>query len=320
MSRIPPDVLVIGAGVIGLTTGITLAEAGHPVTVIGRERPADTTSAVAGALWGPWLVQPRNRVLSWAAHTLTVLRRLAADPAVTGVRMAQGRDVTIQDYPPPDWAHLLPDRRPCRPDELPDGYTHGTHYTAPLADMPRYLAYLTRRLHDAGGVLQAGTITSLDTAATCAPIVVNCTGLGARELAHDNTIYPIRGQHLTVTNPGLTDFLEADTADSPNLIAIYPHEHHVILGGTAQPHHFDAQPDPATARSILDRATRIEPRLTHAQTIGHHVGHRPTRPTIRLETETHHHTQIIHNYGHGGAGHTLAWGCAQHTTRLATHT
>ena len=76
------EVVVIGAGVIGLTSAVQLAEAGHRVSVVAAEPPRATTSAVAGALWGPWLVEPRERVLPWAAHTLTVLRELAGQPPV----------------------------------------------------------------------------------------------------------------------------------------------------------------------------------------------------------------------------------------------
>lgn len=313
----PRPALVIGAGIIGLTTAITLAERGHPVTVVTRDDPGTTTSASAGALWGPWLVQPRNRVLAWAAHTLTVLRRLAADPDVTGVRMAAGRDITREDYPPPDWAHLLNDRRPCTPDELPPGYRHGTHYTAPLADMPRHLTYLTNRLTAADGTIENTTITSLDQAAAHSPIVINSAGLGAGELARDPTIYPIRGHHVITDNPGLNEWTEADTGDSPDLIAIYPHGDHVILGGTAQARRYDPHPDEPTAHDILQRCTTIEPRLSDARILGHRIGHRPTRPTIRLETEQLGTSRIIHSYGHGGAGYTVSWGCAQSVAEAA---
>ncbi|MGH3872818.1 MAG: FAD-dependent oxidoreductase [Pseudonocardiaceae bacterium] len=130
-------VLVIGAGVIGLSTAVALAEAGYPVVVRTAEPPEATTSAVAGALWGPWLVQPRNRVLRWAEHTLTTLRNFAAHPN-TGVRLASGIDVSAVRHDPPDWACLLPDRRPCTPEELPAGYAYGTRCTLPLVDMPTY--------------------------------------------------------------------------------------------------------------------------------------------------------------------------------------
>ncbi|MGQ0773075.1 MAG: FAD-dependent oxidoreductase [Pseudonocardiales bacterium] len=310
MTALPP-VLVIGAGVIGLTTAVTLAETGHPVLVRTAEPPEATTSAVAGALWGPWLVEPRSRVLRWAEHTLTALRDLAAHPG-TGVRLASGIEVSDLRHDPPDWAHLLPDRRPCTPDELPAGYPHGTYGTLPLIDMLTYLTYLTGRLIATGGTIQIQPVTSLDDVARHSPLIVNCTGLGARTLVPDNQVHPIRGHHVIVTNPGLTDFIEADTGDSPDLIAIYPHPGHVVLSGTAEPGRWDRDPDPATGRAIFERCTHLEPRLADTQVIDHLVGLRPSRPHVRVDLQHHPSgARIVHNYGHGGAGVSLSWGCAK---------
>jgi len=309
-------VLVIGAGVTGLTTAVTLAEAGHPVQVRTAEPPEITTSAVAGALWGPWLVEPRQRVLRWAEHTLIALRDLAADPG-TGVRLASGIDVSNVRHDPPDWAHFLPGRRPCTDDELPPGYRYGIHYTAPLVDMPRYLAYLQRRLRNAGGTVELQHVHSIDDVAPDWPIVVNCAGLGARTLVPDPELHPIRGQHVIVTNPGMTEFLEADTGDSPDLIAIYPHTDHVVLGGTAEPGQWNREPDPDTAQTILARCIAVEPRLADARPIDHRVGIRPTRPEIRVSVaQRPDGTVIAHNYGHGGAGVSVSWGCATEITEL----
>jgi D-amino-acid oxidase len=311
-----PPVLVIGAGVIGLSTAVTLAETGYPVVVRTAEPPEVTTSAVAGALWGPWLVQPRHRVLRWAARTLITLRHLAAHPG-TGVRLAAGIDVSDVPHDPPDWAHLLPDRRPCTPDELPAGYAFGTRYTVPLVDMPTYLTYLTQRLTAAGGTIQITTVASLDDLAHSSPLIVNCAGLGARTLVPDHHLHPVRGHHVIVTNPGLTDFIEADTGGSPDLIAIYPHPGHMILGGTAEPGKWDRDPDPAIGHAILERCTRLESRLADAQILDHLVGLRPTRPQVRVDLEHHPSGAIIaHNYGHGGAGVSLSWGCATEITDL----
>ena len=86
----------------------------------------------------------------------------------------------------------------------------------------------------------------------------------------------------------------------------------MILGGTATAGDDNIDPDPAVAAAIVERCARIEPRLLSARVIGHRVGLRPARPTVRLEREG----RIVHNYGHGGAGVTLSWGCARYVTTL----
>jgi D-amino-acid oxidase len=310
------DVVVLGAGVIGLTTAVTLAERGHRVLVRTAEPPGATTSAAAGALWGPWLAEPRDRVLAWAGHTLDVLTRLATQQG-TGVRMTAGKDISASHHQPPSWFGLLPDVGPCALDELPAGYLHGVRYTAPLVDMPVHLSYLTRRLHAAGGSIEISPVATLQEAAALAPIVLNCAGMGARALASDDKLCPVRGQHLVTTNPGISQFTEVDTGDSPNLIAIYPHADHLVLGGTAEPGRWDREPSPQTAAAILTRCTGLEPRLRAAEIIEHRVGLRPTRNEVRLEERTSTgHVRLIHNYGHGGAGVSLAWGCANQVATL----
>ncbi|HEV7453231.1 MAG TPA: FAD-dependent oxidoreductase, partial [Pseudonocardiaceae bacterium] len=106
-----------------------------------------------------------------------------------------------------------------------------------------------------------------------------------------------------------------------DLIAIYPHSGHVILGGTAEPGKWDRDPDPATGQAILERCTRLEPRLTNTTVINHLVGLRPTRRCVRVDLQ--HHSSgatIAHNYGHGGAGVSLSWGCATEITNLISIT
>jgi D-amino-acid oxidase len=313
------DVLVLGAGVIGLTTAITLAEAGHTVRVQAAELPAATTSAAAGALWGPWLVEPHDRVLRWASSTLQVLTRLAGVPG-TGVRLVSGNDVSMVEHERPDWFSLLPDVRPCTVDELPPGYSHGIHYTAPLVDMPIYLGYLVERLWAVGVEIEVTAVESLEEISSVAPVVVNCTGLGARTLAGDDQLFPIRGQQLVVRNPGISEFLEVDTGESPDLIAIYPHGDHVVLGGTAEPGSWNREPDMTTAEAILARCAAVQPLLKDAAVLDHRVGLRPTRPDIRLDDEPNAAGRVIHNYGHGGAGVSLAWGCTAEVGTMVIRT
>src|ERR1035438_9245687 len=88
------DVVVIGAGVVGLTTAISLAEAGLSTRVLAAEPPARTTSVAAGAIWGPVLCGPDDRCYEWSRVGLSVLSALAQQPAgPAGVHQVSGREV-----------------------------------------------------------------------------------------------------------------------------------------------------------------------------------------------------------------------------------
>lgn len=100
-----PDVLVIGAGVTGLTTAICLAEAGAPVRLVAADPPRQTTSVAAGALWGPHLVGMDDRIGRWSEVTLDRLTGLASpagDAPAGVVHLADGVAATaIADDEPP---------------------------------------------------------------------------------------------------------------------------------------------------------------------------------------------------------------------------
>ncbi|MFV2022280.1 FAD-dependent oxidoreductase [Micromonospora sp. LOL_023] len=309
MARTDLDALVIGAGVSGLTTAICLAEAGLRVKIWAAEPPEQTTSYAAGAMWGPYLVEPVDRVRVWSAQTLEVLKQLATDPA-TGVRLVSGIEASRKPVEPPEWGNQLDGFRMCKPSELPDGFATGWRYTAPLVDMPVYLGYLRQRLEAAGGEIALRRIGSFDEAVQVAPLIVNCTGMGARDLVPDPELTSIRGQLVVVENPGITEFFSEDTALSPDLLHFYPQGETLILGGTAQPGDWSREPDPDIAAAIIARCADVEPRLRNAQVIEHRVGLRPTRAYVRVEEQQLNGSRVIHNYGHGGAGLTLSWGCA----------
>ncbi|MFE0219683.1 FAD-dependent oxidoreductase [Streptomyces albidoflavus] len=307
-------VVVVGAGVAGLTTAVFLAEAGASVHVIAEQVPG-VTSLAAGAMWGPYLVEPKDKVDQWGQRSLEIFRKLAEDPA-TGVRLTSGIEASRTAEAPPDWATALPGFLPCEPAELPAGFSAGYRFTVPLIDMSTYLAYLLRRLEAAGGTVERRRLASLADAGP-APVIVNCTGLGAQALVPDHGLRPIRGQHVVVTNPGLTEFFSEDTGLSPDLLCFYPHGDIVVLGGTAIDGEDSLAPDDKAAAGILARCAEIEPLLAAARVLEHRIGARPTRATVRVEAERQEDgTVVVHNYGHGGAGVTLSWGCAEEARKL----
>jgi D-amino-acid oxidase len=183
-----------------LTGAVALAEGDHRVRVLTAEPPEDTTSAAAGALWGLWGVAVDPTVLLWAAASLRALTDLAERPR-SGVRMASGRSLSAVDHPLPAWFDLLTDVRPCTDDELLSGHRRGMRYTAPMIDMPSHLPYLVRRLLAAGGEIQHRHVDSLGEVSSDADLVIDCAGVGARQLAADLELIPVRGQQLVGHQP-----------------------------------------------------------------------------------------------------------------------
>jgi len=310
------DAVVVGCGVIGLTAAITLREAGLEARIVTALLPEATTSSVAAAIWYPYKAYPEDRVLSWGGKAYEVFEELSTLPE-SGVLMREGVEIYRRRVPDPWWAEAVPHVRRCTEGELPPGYLDGHAFVAPIVEMPIYLSYLMNRFGASGGTVQRRTLSSLEEVAGEARVVVNCAGLGAHDLVGDASMQPIRGQIVRVRNPGLTRFI-LDEDNPAGVTYIVPRSHDCILGGTAEENEWDLKPDPQTATGILDRCSRLEPSLARAEILEHKVGLRPGRPAIRLEPEDGpNDTLLIHNYGHGGSGITLSWGCAEEVVELA---
>ncbi|HEX5849287.1 MAG TPA: FAD-dependent oxidoreductase [Rubrobacter sp.] len=311
------EAVVVGCGVIGLTAAITLREAGFEARIVTAELPPATTSSVAAAIWYPYKAYPEDRILSWGRKTFEVFAGLSRLPG-SGVLMREGVEIWDTKVPDPWWSEAVPRVRRCTEDELPPGYVDGHAFVAPIVEMPVYLSYLMNRFTAAGGKVRQRALSSLDEVAAEAGTIVNCVGLGARELVGDRSMKPIRGQIVRVSNPGLTRFT-LDEDNPEGITYIIPRSDDCILGGTADDDQWSLEPDPGTAAGILDRCIRLEPRLARAEILEHKVGLRPGRPAIRLEREDGPAgVPIIHNYGHGGSGITLSWGCAEEVLGLLT--
>lgn len=304
-------IVVVGAGVVGLTCAVRLLEAGHRVDVLARDLPRETTSAVAAALWYPYRALPQERVTAWAGTTFAELERLARLPS-TGVQMVPGTEVQRRSQGEPWWASAVPDleRGVAAGAVLPEGYAGAWSFTAPVVEMPVFLDWLVARVAELGGTLTRHNLGALPVARAGAgpDVVVDCAGLGSRHLAADPSVVPVRGQVLRLAQVGL-DRWWLD-ADGPTYVV--PRSRDVVVGGTDQEREWSRTPDPATAEEILARAVRLVPQLAGARVLGHRVGLRPVRPRVRLERVE----DVIHCYGHGGAGVTLGWGCAAEVAAL----
>ncbi|MFD8736271.1 FAD-dependent oxidoreductase [Streptomyces sp. NPDC059618] len=307
------DVIVVGAGVVGLTTALVLAEAGGRVRVWTREPSERTTSAVAGALWWPYRIAPVASAREWALDSLGVYEELAARPEDSGVRLVEGVMGETRLDELGSWAGRVPGLRAATAEECPGPALRAR---LPLIDMPVHLRHLRERLLRAGGTVEERTVTDL--AEPDAPVVVNCTGLGARELVPDPAVRPVRGQLVIVENPGISEWLVTKDAADGTTTYVFPQPDRVILGGTTDEDDWSRVPDPEVAARIVERCAALRPEVAGARVLGHRVGLRPVRETVRLEREVRPDGRVlVHNYGHGGAGVTVAWGCAREAARLA---
>ncbi|MGW2381958.1 FAD-dependent oxidoreductase [Streptomyces sp. NPDC001658] len=308
------EIVVVGGGVVGLTTALVLAERGRRVRVWSRDPVEGTTSAVAGALWWPYHIEPVALARTWALRSLDVYEELAARPEETGVRMVEG---VLGEADPDEADAWVTDRLPGLRATTAEEYAAGTGTWArlPLIDMPAHLPWLRDRFVAAGGTFEARAVADL--AEVDAPVVVNCTGLAARELVPDPSVRPVRGQLVVVENPGIRTFVVSTDADG-EMAYFFPQPGRLLLGGTAVEDDWSTEPDPAVAEAIVRRCAALRPEIAGARVLGHRVGLRPARDTVRLEREPLSGGRVlVHNYGHGGGGVTVAWGCAGVAAELA---
>ncbi|MGW4856601.1 FAD-dependent oxidoreductase [Streptomyces sp. NPDC004288] len=312
------DVIVVGGGVVGLATATALAERGLRVRIWSRDAVTGTTSAVAGALWWPYRIEPAAEVGAWALRTLRVYEEWAADPEVSGVRRVAGVHAgTVLDGLGP-WAKEVEGLRQLAPEEVPGPYGTGLAARLPLLDMPVHLAFLLGRFEALGGTFERRAVDGFEEAAALAPVVVDCTGIAARELVPDPGLLPVRGQLVLVENPGIEEWFTAADESAGATTYWFPHADRLVLGGTAEEGDGRLAPDPATAAAIVARCARVRPEIAGARVLGHRVGLRPARTGgVRIEAvELPGGGRLVHHYGHGGAGVTVAWGCAEAAAEL----
>jgi len=297
---------VIGAGVVGLTTARVLEEAGHRVRVIAAERPERTTSAAAGAVWYPFEVGPPEAVHRWARATRGWLLELSRTEPEAGVDLITVRECAA-DARRPWWADAV---EPVRLIEgpQPSGARLAWEFEAPRVEPSLHLPWLESRL---GRPIEIARVDRLEDVP--GDLVVNCTGIGARQLTGDTTLRALLGQTVLVA-PGEVDLgrMYGDERNLREMLYVIPRRTEVVIGGCALPFDGDVvpPPDPALRRAILERARAAG--FRHGRVLRDAVGLRPARPEVRVERVG----RVIHHYGHGGAGYTLARGSAQQVLDL----
>lgn len=315
-NRSNTPITILGCGASGLTTAISLLEAGYAVRILTRDMPAATVSAIAAAIWFPYEAEPREKVNRWSAESFEVFGQLASLPG-TGVSMV---DFLVLSRPGHDdsWKAFLPAGavREAQAAELPAGFELGYVARVPLIETPIYLPYLLERFQHQGGIVEVRDILEVESLLEQGGLLINCSGMGAQQLFGDDSLYPIRGQVLRVAKNSPVRSMVHSLVKG-RLAYIIERSGDIVLGGTDYEHDYHTMPSAEDSHAILERCQALEPHLGQPLVLDTLVGLRPKRPLIRCELEPG--RPIIHNYGHGGAGFTVSWGCAAEVQRLVRH-
>lgn len=306
-------VAIVGAGVSGLTCAVLFAESGFETSILAEHLGDETNSAAAAAIWYPYDVGAGTELMPWAlisyGRFLELARSLDSGVSLIELRLFS----RLGPLSPPDWTRPFATRQ-LAAGEIPPVFRSGFSIHVPLIEPPKYLGYLQSRLTSAGGTITGAThVNELEEVDRHSDLVVNCAGIGARELVPDREMEPHRGQVVIV---GKLDLPYAVVCDDPLLYAI-PRSGDCVFGGTNDVSD-DRSIDPLTTARIVAECERalgiVAPTLVRER-----VGLRPGRRTgVRVAVERLRDGRtVIHDYGHGGAGFTLSWGCAQTVLELA---
>ncbi|MFT4152435.1 FAD-dependent oxidoreductase [Parafilimonas sp.] len=306
-------IAIIGAGISGLSTAYILSEKEqYDITILAKEFSPNITSNRAAAFWYPYQIRFDKRGIAWSKKSYDFFTRLAAD-ALSGISMKHLIKVIRKDVveEEPIWLEFVP-KGVCTmvPDEqLASNVKKAYDVLVPLVETQIFLPYLQHIFSTRNVVFRQQEVRGFDEL-TSFDIIINCTGLGARNLCHDENIIPIRGQIV---------LLETDTSmpiyiDNETPLYIVPRKDAMIVGGTYERGIYNAITEPEALERILSNAYNIFPQLKKHKILGNWAGLRPYRPQVRVEHEAG--TNIIHNYGHGGSGFTLSFGCASDVANL----
>jgi D-amino-acid oxidase len=313
------NVAIIGAGVSGLTCGVMFAERGYRTAIFAKETGRQTTSSVAAAVWFPYHVEPAERVIPLALETCQALFDLARFPE-SGVSMIESRQfLRTGEIEIPDWA--IPLGASVIPSEVEgslESFASGFSLRVPLTDTTIYLDYLAVRFRKAAGEVHANVrFRKLEDVDRKFDLVINCAGIGARELVQDADLEPHRGQVAIV--PKIENLYAAIVCDDEPLMYAIPRTNDCVFGGTNELSD-NLAADPATTSRIVAECSRVL-KIDKPSILAERVGLRPFRKSgVRLERDQLRDGRtVIHNYGHGGAGFTLSWGCAREVLDLATY-
>ena len=247
------QIAVLGCGVVGLSTARLLQQTGKEVTIYAKALPPDTTSNSAGGLWLPYSLfdpdretsQFHEQYLQSLKFSYSYFQQFAGDDySVHWLPTYVMSDEPFSQNGNRPFPEVFPESRNLQPSEHKFPYRYVRQFRTMLIEPHPYLRALVRDFHLAGGKIVLQEFHSLAEIATLPqPVVVNCTGLGARELCSDAELVPIKGQ-LTylLPQPEINYIVLAGD------LYMFPRADGIVLGGTHVRGDWTLEPD-LTAKS-----------------------------------------------------------------------
>lgn len=335
-----PEVVVVGAGVIGLSCALTLSEAGHKVKVIASHFPADPltakyTSPWAGAHYRPF---PSHTEKEFEDSRLTrvtyeYFKKLSVEEPESTVRWIEGidylEDQGIYGMKAKGYYEDLVALKQLT--DLPEGIQFGASYKTWVLNSPMYIEYLLRKLTFKYGVtFTRAELISLKQVSQAYPghIVVNASGTGLQwEGGYDKDCFLIRGQTLLCRVPQGCPYLNKTITHQGKdglWTFVIPRPHHggVIVGGTKQLDDYESKPRDSDTEQLVKRARKLWPDLFFEDgkldIRNINVGFRPARTGgIRVDVEkAGRGVAVVNAYGAGGMGYELSYGVAKKVEAL----
>jgi len=231
-------------------------------------------------------------------------------------------------------------RIPPLKEMLDAGYKHAWLFQSPVCNSPKMLqSYLDQLENEHGMDVNVQTnepYESLEHIQASAQelgcdAVVNCTGMGARDLLKDEELVPGRGAILqfdreTCVRRSIVNVPEDGRLNINDAIItvssepwgsethpayLIPRGDTIVVGGTVLRGDEETSIRPEERQRLLQNAQVLGIDVQQSQPVGEWVGFRPVRQLVKCEFEEDSKIPIFHNYGHGGSGWTVHIGAAK---------
>jgi D-amino-acid oxidase len=308
------SVTILGAGVVGLSCAKMFLDRGWRVSLIYADCLNETVSWKAGAFWYPFLVQPKERSSEWALASYVYFLQLAKTNEIAGLSSKRLR-VYFPERPDSEAWWKRVDGLELISHGLPDGYGFAIEFDSWLIDMPIYLKSLFDNCVNRCSSVSQRLVSNLDEVED-SPLIVNCSGHGAKTLMGDENCFEIEGKMLAYESPKTETKLQFCPNDIDHPKYIVPRSNCLLVGGTAVVNGVGDVDE----REIAASANRVFGVSLPEFPLSVYVGMRPARSEVRIELQQlQRERAVVHCYGFGGAGVTLSWGAASVCFNLANN-